>query len=864
MISLSRDFIKREIADTPLIFERGLDTFRHGSYFLSEKDMGNGRFTYAFDGTLGTYITKIAIIGDRIETSCTCPYPKPGCRHAVAAALNAASLLAKTPVQESLFPDTETPYLSQAEIRQAALAERKERARSETFIPDRGDMFKGDHHVISRRKRRYTVCLHDPAKAQGHCSCPDYLTNGLGTCKHILFMADHLTREPGFSKQTAEEIFPFTDIFWDSQRQAPRLYSQRLATEMADLAPLLSRYFDTQGNFTAKDISLIMGLMVKLHGDKRVKIRQNLLNRVDHRLKTLQLEKMAGRPLPYPRVTPPLLAYQKQVIDFGTLKTGVLIGDETGLDKPLQAIALALTKQALFNFSKILVITALSLTEKWDGKIRELTGKPGLVIQGSPSRRRSFYETENPGFYITHFEAVIRDGAAIAAWSPDIIILDQALRIRNFTTQTAEAVKRLPKKHAIVLTGSPLTGPLEEVYSIVQFLDPYMLTPLWRFATDHYKVPRDRPDTVAGYKNLDVLEKKLAAVLIRRSRQSVADQLPALVRTPCFAPLSDRQDKTHKAMAAELTGLLSKPFLTPMDVRQIQTQLLQLRMASNTTYLLDRIPRESSKIKEVAGIIHEIAIQNGRKLAVFSEWTAMTFLLARHLTESQIPFVQLTGKTSPEKRKTLLERYQTDPDLKIILSTDAGSRDLAFENTDCLVNLDIPWTIRQLDRRLSCLCPPKDGSAFSVQAVDCVSKNSIEEQIHRDIREGARLFERVLGSDPDGASLENEDRKTLIEILTPMAGTLILEEAWETDRTDTGKTPGAGSSSDGMEETQKPAPPSPEKITAVMETGLAFLEGLMEITWGKKARPVSLEKKQIHIDPETGQVTLTFKLPEID
>ncbi|MCG8614790.1 MAG: SWIM zinc finger family protein, partial [Desulfobacterales bacterium] len=205
MKSLSDIYIRESLADTPLIYERGKQTFAHGSYFLSHKDPDAQRFVYEFDGVFGHYTTRLQIFDDRIESSCNCPYPKPGCKHAVAAALNARTLLLKPRVQDELFPETEDPFLNESEIREQAYKDREDRAKADQFTPVRGEMFKGDHKVITKDSRTYTVCFHDPVKVKGHCSCPDYLTNGLGICKHMLFMADHLSREPGFKAQVKTE-----------------------------------------------------------------------------------------------------------------------------------------------------------------------------------------------------------------------------------------------------------------------------------------------------------------------------------------------------------------------------------------------------------------------------------------------------------------------------------------------------------------------------------------------------------------------------------------------------------------------------------------------------------------------------------
>ena len=200
-------------------------------------------------------------------------------------------------------------------------------------------------------------------------------------------------------------------------------------------------------------------------------------------------------------------------------RPAALLADEMGLGKTLQAISLGILKKKIFGFSKILVVTLASLKEQWKREIEKFSNENATIIEGSPFQRKALYKGDTHLFKITNYEAVLRDITIISGFNPDIIILDEAQRIKNFSTKTAEAVKRLPKKHGIVLTGTPLENKLEDVYSIVQFLEPYMLTPLWKFASDHFMIPRKKNTSIAGYKNLDMLKDKLKPILIRRKKE---------------------------------------------------------------------------------------------------------------------------------------------------------------------------------------------------------------------------------------------------------------------------------------------------------------------------------------------------------
>ncbi len=222
-----------------------------------------------------------------------------------------------------------------------------------------------------------------------------------------------------------------------------------------------------------------------------------------------------------------------------------------------------------------------------------------------------------------------------------MIILDEAQRIKNFSTKTADAVKRIPRGHALVLTGTPLENKLEDVYSIVQFLDPRLLSPLWSFAADHFMLSRHKKGKILGYRNLDRLQAQLKSIVIRRRKEEVLSDLPEEVVNNYYIDLHDEQLKIHNGYLSSLLPLINKKFLTPMDLRRIQELLLRMRMVCNSTYLIDRKTHISPKLKELEGVVDELVVQ----MVIFSEWTTMTFLIARNLSEAGIPFVELSNNS---------------------------------------------------------------------------------------------------------------------------------------------------------------------------------------------------------------------------
>ncbi len=902
MVDLSREFIRDHLADSAVIFKRGVHLFEHGSFVLKQADMDNGWFAYEMDGNYGDYTIRIQLADDKLVTSCDCPYPGIGCKHTVAALLDTRDVVQRWRQTSGSIatPPVEEPYLAPEEIRQQALEDRKRRARNEAFTVTEGDMLKGEHLVETTSGRQYIVTLHDPANGQGHCNCPDFLTNRIGTCKHLIFLVNYLKKKRGFKKQVARERFPFVDIYWDSVNNQPRVFAERPLTKIKSPDGLLSKCFSPDGLFAGKELSDLLPLLNRLNGNKRIRLQETLLDRLDGFLQEKQMAELAHR------VSPPaiklktrLYPYQESGIEFGLFKKAALIGDEMGLGKTLQAIALSILKKEIFGFEKVLVITLASLKEQWKREIERFSDEKAIIIAGTPLQRQVLYAKKESYFKITNYEAVLRDVTVISHLKPDLIILDEAQRIKNFSTKTADAVKRIPRNHALVLTGTPLENKLEDVYSIVQFLDPHFLSPLWRFAADHFMLSRHKKGKILGYRNLDRLHEQLKSLVIRRRKEEVLSDLPDEMVNNYYIDLHDKQLKIHNGYLQSLLPLINKKYLTPMDLRRIQELLLRMRMVCNSTYLIDRKTHISPKLKELEGVVDELVVQSQRKMVIFSEWTTMTFLIARHLSDAGIPFVELSGKIPVKKRQALIDEFTHNPDCKVFLSTDAGGTGLNLQAADCVVNFELPWNPAKLNQRIGRVNRIGQKSRC-VNVVNLISKNSIEEKILAGIQLKTDLFNGVFEGGPDMVEFSHEKRTELLNRLREMMGeepVLPIRESrssedvpedtphylnpkvlnqtdepldftGEEQLDDTLDAPlpaaaefaGADEPRDnrtGSILTEQP----PEKIEAVLNSGMQFIGGLFEMATGQKMEASEADGRLVRIDKATGEVTLKFKLP---
>ncbi|MBU0995890.1 MAG: DEAD/DEAH box helicase [Proteobacteria bacterium] len=911
MTTLSYDTIRNDIADSAIIFRRGEDIYENDDLLCVEKS-DNGFFKFRYDGNYGEYEIVIDSSDASMPFLCDCPYPGDGCKHIVAALLTVLDMKLH---KDGLPPasqmqddgDMEPMLLTREEIRAQALEDRHKRAKSEKFKVILGDMFKDEHLVESTSGKQYTVVMHDPEKGVGHCSCPDFLSNRLGICKHMIYLKNHFDTVKKYKKQVQKEEFPFADIFWDSKTDTPKLFYDPRSVKDLDLVKRLTGFFDQDGVCLNGDLGAFFPLIPALEGNKKVRIQPEVVKRVDRYLQDKELQEVKKSYQPdYSLVKTTLYPYQKEGIDFGLFRRSTLIGDEMGLGKTLQAITLSLLKKELFGFKNVLIVTLASLKEQWHREIRKFTGESAVIIAGAQEARRRIYRNSSSYFKITNYEAVLRDITIISEMRPDIIILDEAQRIKNFNTKTADAVKQLPREHAIVLTGTPLENKLEDVYSIVQFLDPPLLSPLWDFAGKYYMMLRKPKGKISGYTNLSELKNRLSNIVIRRKKDEVLKDLPDTITNNYYIDLTDKQEKLHAGFKASLIPILSKKFLTPIDLQRIQMFLLKMRMVCNSTYLIDKKTHLSPKLKEFESIIQDLVVENNRKVVVFSEWTTMTFLIAKCLSKAKIQFVELSGKIPVTKRQKLIDAFTNNPSCSVFLSTDAGGTGLNLQAADCVINFELPWNPARLSQRTGRVNRIGQKSNC-INVINLIAKRSIEEKILSGLELKRDLFKGVFEDGQNTVDFSNEKRASLLnrlremmgedadvipqpeksqgeeipddtpyflnpEVLNPQADT--PEEKKDTDAQVidfASEEPEYTFNGEKGSEVDKPAEneirenvfegQSAEKIETVLNSGMAFISGLLEMATGKTIEKSGTQEKLLTIDRQTGEVTMKFRLP---
>jgi SNF2 family DNA or RNA helicase len=255
-----------------------------------------------------------------------------------------------------------------------------------------------------------------------------------------------------------------------------------------------------------------------------------------------------------------------------------LIGDDMGLGKTVQAIAAMEILARHSDIQRVLVVCPTSLKYQWQSEISRFSGGPGEsaahVINGGRAKRKSDYRLDDL-CKITNYEKLNPDLDLIANWAPDLVIVDEAQRVKNWNTIAARALKRIDSPYAIVLTGTPLENKLEEFISIVQFVDQHRLGPTWKLLHEHQV--RDEVGRVTGYARLEKIGGTLAPIMIRRRKSEVLAQLPDRLDQNLLVPMTEMQMRLHEENADIVARIVQRwrktRFLSETDQRRLTCAL---------------------------------------------------------------------------------------------------------------------------------------------------------------------------------------------------------------------------------------------------------------------------------------------------
>ena len=612
-----------------------------------------------------------------------------------------------------------------------------------------------DYVVTSSSGSSYTVEIRSFGTHINSCGCRDHRTNGLGTCKHVEGALHRLRGNRAASPRRRKPKAPASsgriEIFLDERDGRAVRMAVPEAIERADPAFVqeAARHWRGLRRDSRKACEALRD-MARAHPD-RLRFSRSLETWIDTRKAPARRRRErdrfvadleAGR-RSFGFLKHPLLPYQVEGALHLAFGERVLLADDMGLGKTVQAIAACALLRELRGIERVLVVSPASLKAEWEEQIAKFSDLPSAIVLGGYPARLAAYR-RHTFFTLCNYEQVVADGNNLLdALRPDIVILDEAQRIKNWQTKTANAVKKLESRYAFVLTGTPLENRIDEIYSIVQFLDPDLLGPLFRFNREFYEL--DDKGKPSGFRNLDELARRVSSVMLRRRKEDVESELPGRTTKTFFVPMTDAQTSTYEdydLYVKRLAALAARRPLTKEEFERLQKFLACMRMVCDTPYILGDENRDCPKMEEMERLLPDLLEDPERKIIVFSEWVRMLELVREYAVAAGIEFAWHTGSVPQPQRRAEIRRFREDPECRLFLSSESGGVGLNLQVADTVVNMDQPWNPARLEQRIARAW--RKHQTRPVTVINLVSEHTIEHRMLGLLDQKRALAEGVL------------------------------------------------------------------------------------------------------------------------
>lgn len=629
-------------------------------------------------------------------------------------------------------------------------------------------------------RRTYRVAIRGRNLGDNYCSCPDFAVNTLGTCKHIEFTLAKLEARPG-AKAAFEAGFQpeYSEVYlrYGAKREVMFRPGSRCP---ADLMAYARGFFDAEGRLKPEAFLRFETFLKKATGwGHELRCYEDTLGFIAQVRDQAMLARRIAEAFPNgPRdaafkdlVKAKLYPYQRIGALFAARAGRCLLADDMGLGKTVQAITAVEILARTVGLERVLVISPTSLKHQWKREIERFSDRKALVIAGLRASRAELYAAD--AFYkLTNYDVVYRDLDLIRRWQPELIILDEAQRIKNWKTRTARSVKQLESEYAFVLTGTPLENRLDELHSIVEFVDRFRLGPMFRFLHEHQHC--DDHGRVVGYHNLSRISQTLAPILLRRKKDEVLKELPERLEKRFFVPMTPQQLQHHEENREMVGRLVAKwrrfGFLSEADQRRLMIYLQNMRMSCDSTYLLDEKTDHGVKADEVTQLLSEILEEHQTKVVIFSQWVRMHELVVHRVKQKQWGHVLFYGGVPGPKRKKLIQQFKEDAACRLFLSTDAGGVGLNLQNASVVINLDLPWNPAVLEQRIGRV--HRLGQQRPVRVVHLISQGTIEEGMLALLGFKTAMFAGVLDGGQDEVFLGGTRLKRFMESVEKVTGSI--------------------------------------------------------------------------------------------
>lgn len=440
------------------------------------------------------------------------------------------------------------------------------------------------------------------------------------------------------------------------------------------------------------------------------------------------------------------LTWLEFVENFGM---GGILADDMGLGKTIQILAFLQGRERKTKLPS-LVVAPKSLVFNWLDEAAKFVPDLKVMRYSGAGRTRALKEVQSADLVVTTYGTLRTDIEKLREIQFDIAIVDEAQAIKNPKSLSAMSCKQIRANHKLALTGTPIENSLTDLFSILEFTSPGLLS---------LSQEKDLAEDTRG-----VLSRMLKPFMLRRTKEKVLEELPEKSEQVLFCEMSVTEKQFYTSLRdqyrASIEASIEKNGLGKSKIHVLEA-LLRLRQASCHPGLVNPALKgePSAKLELMLSHIREV-IQEGHKALVFSQFTSLLALVKTSLDEAQITYEYLDGQTVDRKKP--VERFQTDPDCPVFLiSLKAGGVGLNLTAADYVFILD-PWWNPAVEAQAIGRAH-RMGQVNKVFAYRMIAKGTVEEKILELQKTKKELAESIISEDKDFMrKLTREDLEQLL------------------------------------------------------------------------------------------------------
>jgi hypothetical protein len=434
-----------------------------------------------------------------------------------------------------------------------------------------------------------------------------------------------------------------------------------------------------------------------------------------------------------------LRSYQRAGVDFLFNRygfgVGAILADDMGLGKTRQVLA-CLAAVGEQSKTPSLVIAPASVVSVWLHEAKRLMPEMRVTpLVGPPQQRRTQLRAKESDLFLATYAVLRNDIKELTRTKLAVVVLDEAQTIKNPESHTARAARLLQANARVAVTGTPLENRLMDLWSIMDFLNPGLLG-------EAEKVD----NRFAGGHGRAELRRRLGPVLLRRTKQEVAPELPPRTEETLYVPMVDNQrtlyDDCLRKVRMQLHGAGAVQMFSELTrLRQICCHPA-LVADDRDKWRSDRILAESAKLQCLIERLR-VLLEGGHSALVFSQFTTMLNMIERQLTDHDMESFKIIGETPVARRAKMVEDFTNSREPSVfLLSLRAAGTGLTLTKADYVFIFDPWWNPavenQAIDRT------HRIGQDKPVFAYRIVAENSVESRVLEMQEQKRQLFSDLI------------------------------------------------------------------------------------------------------------------------